>query len=123
MKAEEAKVQNAESSFAQYRRCVRWGVVVCLTCLLLSCCRLFLLTHMEQLGLDRLYRLNQTLSVLFMIASGIVFVLSLLMLRYTKCPHCGKSVLSKWWNYGRSKRIWKCQPVICPHCGEEVETA
>ena len=122
MKAEKATAPKTESSFAKYRRCMRWGNAVCLIGLLLLCCQKILLMHMEQLGLDRWYRLNQTLSVLFMIALGIVLVLTLLMLRYAKCPHCGKSVLSKWWNYGRNKRILKCQPVICPDCGEEVET-
>ena len=122
MRAEKATAPKTESSFAKYRRCSRWAVAVCLVALLLLCCQLLLLAHMEQLGLDRWYGLYQTLSVLVMIASGIGLVFILLMLRYAKCPHCGKSVLSKWWNYGRNKRILKCQPVICPDCGEEVET-
>ena len=123
MKAEKATAPKTESSFAKYRRCSRWTVAVCLVVLLLLCCQLLLLAHMEQLGLDRWYGLYQALSVLVMIASGIGLVFILLMLRYAKCPHCGKSVLSKWWNYGGAKRIGKCQPLICPHCGEEVETA
>ena len=123
MKAEKATAPKTESSFAKYRRCSRWAVAVCLVALLLLCCQLLLLAHMEQLGLDRWYGLYQTLSVLVMIASGIGLVFILLMLRYAKCPHCGKSVLSKWWNYGGAKRIGKRQPLICPHCGEEVETA
>ena len=123
MRAEKATAPKTESSFAKYRRCSRWAVAVCLVGLPLLCCQLLLLAHMEQLGLDRWYGLYQTLSVLVMIASGIGLVFILLMLRYAKCPHCGKSVLSKWWNYGRVKRILKCQPVICPHCGQEVETA
>ena len=114
----------AESGFAKYRRCSRWGIALLLINLLICCGQLFFSTLViERLGLDGWYRLNQTLSLVFIILSGIVFVLCLPMLRYTKCPSCGKSVLSKWWNYGRSRRILKCQPVICPHCGEEVETA
>ena len=124
MKTEESIAQNAESGFAKYRRCSRWMVAVGLIGLLLCSGQLFLLTlSIEQLGLDCWYRLNQTLLLLYMIVSGIGLVLSLLMLRYTKCPHCGKSVLSKWWNYGCGKRIRKCQPVVCPHCGEGVETS
>ena len=124
MKAEEVNAMNAESGFAKYRRCSRWGIALCLINLLICCGQLFFSTLvMERLGLDGWYRLNQTLSLVFIILSGIVLVLCLPMLRYTKCPYCGKSVLSKWWNYGRVKRILKCQPVICPHCGEEVETA
>ena len=114
----------AESGFAKYKRCSRWGIALCFVNLSLCCEGLFFSTlDIEWLGLDGCYRLCQALLVLVGILSGIVLVLILLMLRYTKCPYCGKSVLSKWWNYGRVKRILKCQPVICSHCGEEVETA
>ena len=112
-----------ESRFAKYRRCSRWVLVVSLVGFLLCCWQLLLLTHVKQLGLYYWYSLNKILSVLFIIVNGINLVLIFLMSRYVKCPHCGKSILSKWWNYGRIKRICKCKPVICPHCGEEVETA
>ena len=51
MKAEKATAPKTESSFARYRRCSRWAVAVCLVGLLLLCCQLLLLAHMEQLGL------------------------------------------------------------------------
>ena len=81
MKAEKATAPKTESSFAKYRRCSRWAVAVCLVVLLLLCCQLLLLAHMEQLGLDRWYGLYQTLSVLFIIVNVIGLVLMLLMLR------------------------------------------
>lgn len=48
--------------------------------------------------------------------------------KYSRCPHCGKSVFTKWLGRdgaGRNaiKRIEKRLPIICPHCGEELETA
>ncbi len=47
--------------------------------------------------------------------------------RCSRCPYCGKSVLSGWSGKdgaGRNciKRIEKRLPVICVHCGEEVDT-
>ena len=48
--------------------------------------------------------------------------------RHSKCPHCGKRLMSFWLGRDGAGRnyIWrveKRQPVICVHCGEEVDTA
>ena len=48
--------------------------------------------------------------------------------RYSKCPHCGKRLMSTWLGRdgaGRNyiRRVTKGQPVICAQCGEEVDTA
>jgi len=47
---------------------------------------------------------------------------------YSRCPHCGKSVMSKW--NGRdaagrncAKRIAKHLPILCFNCGQEIDTA
>lgn len=64
-------------------------------------------------------------SHLWLAASALSLAVSLIALKaiaYTKCPHCGKSVLSKWSNVERGKRIAERRPVICVRCGEEVDT-
>ena len=108
-----------KTDFAKYRRCLRGAQACCMINLLLLCVIWVLTKHTESLGLERWHVLAMTL---MMAASGIAVVLCLLMMRYTKCPCCGKSVLSKWWNYGRGTRIQKRLPIICPHCSEEIET-
>ena len=112
-----------KSDFGKYRRCSCVADIIALIVLLLYCGQLVIFTYIKQLGLDTWYRLNQALTVLLVLAGGIFLVLCLLMMRYAKCPHCGKSVLSKWWNYERMKRIRKCQPIRCACCGKEIETA
>ena len=116
---------NKKSDFAKWRQCFRGVNVAALIGLVLLCGQLFLLKCVEQgrLGLDSWYRIHQSLSVLLALVSGIAFVLCLRMMRYGKCPYCGKSVLSKkWWNYERIRKIRKCQSILCPHCGKEIET-
>ena len=111
-----------KTDFAKYRRCALGAQTCGVIGLLLLCVMWFLTKHTEALSLERLHVLVVTLMTLMMITSGIGIVLCLLMMRYTKCPYCGESVLSKWWNYGRGTRIHKHLPIICPHCGEEIET-
>jgi len=48
-------------------------------------------------------------------------------LKYSRCPHCGKWLMSSWLGRdgaGRNyiRRVAKGLPVICAHCGKEVET-
>ena len=111
-----------KSGFAKYRTCVRIVYTLSFICLLGCFPQWFLVRHIEQVGLDLLYMTSQCLLALFMLLQTICFVLCMLMIRYTKCPHCGKSVLSKWWNYNRVKRIMKCERIHCPHCDAEIET-
>ena len=115
---------NSETCFAKFRRYSRVAHIAWAIALLVPCGQLILLLLMrkELLGLESMYRLLQTLQVLFILANGVAFVSCILMMRHTTCPHCGKSVLAKWWNYGRLKQIRKSQPILCPHCGKEVET-
>ena len=47
--------------------------------------------------------------------------------KYSRCPHCGKRLMSFWLGRdgaGRNyiRRVAKGLPVICAYCGEEVET-
>ena len=115
---------NKKSDFAKWRQCFRGVNVAALIGLVLLCGQLFLLKCVEQdrLGLDSWYRIHQSLSVLLALVFGIVSMLCLRMMRYGKCPYCGKYVLSKWWNCKRIRKIRKCQAILCPHCGKEVET-
>ena len=115
-------MKDKESNFAKCRLCWRWVNVICFVCLMITCGQMFIAKHIECFGLDCLYVLNLSISVLYMLMLGMGIILGLFMIHYAKCPHCGKSVLSKWWNYGRLKQIRKCQTIICAHCGEEVET-
>ena len=62
---------------------------------------------------------QNVVSLLFVAVSFCVY-------RCSRCPYCGKSVLSGWSGKdgaGRNciKRIEKRLPVICVHCGEEVD--
>ena len=100
---------NAETSFAKFRKYNRiaksaWAIALPLALLLL------------------MNRLNLTLHVLLVLACGTGFLMNILMMRHAACPHCGMSVMAKWWNYGRGKQIMKKQPIHCAHCGKEVET-
>ena len=66
--------------------------------------------------------------------AGIVCALGVIMnivaLNITKnlrCPHCGKSFMSKWMGRdaaGRNcaKRIEKRLPILCFNCGQEIDT-
>ena len=45
--------------------------------------------------------------------------------KHSRCPHCGKSVMSFWGRDGVGRaairRISKSHSVVCVHCGDEVE--
>ena len=61
------------------------------------------------------------------VAALAVAVTNLCVYRYSRCPHCGKSLMSTWLGRdaaGRNcvTRIEKCLPVLCAHCGEEADT-
>ena len=111
-----------KSGFAKYRTCVRIVYTLGLIGLLVCFAQWFLVGHIEQVGLGWSYMTLRCLWALFMLLQTICIVLCMLMIRYTKCPRCGKSVLSKWWNYDRGKRIMKCERIHCPHCEAEIET-
>ena len=112
-----------KTNFEKWRRCSRGVQVVCLIGLLIPCCQLVLLKQLKTLDLEWWFAIHLALSRLFMLVCVIGLVLCLLTIRYSRCPYCGKSVLSRWWNYGLSKQIAHRQTIICPHCGKTVETA
>ena len=115
---------NSETCFAKFRRYSRCTHIALAIALLLSCGQLILLLLLreELLGTECWHRIHKTYQVLLILALGVGFVSSCLMMRHTTCPHCGKSVFAKWWNYGRLKQIGKSQPILCAHCGKEVAT-
>ena len=110
-------MKTIKSNFAMYRLCWRWVNVICVVCLMIACGHMCVAKHIAGLHV-----LNLSVFALFLCMSGMGIMLCLFMMHYAKCPHCGKSVLSKWWNYGRFKQIRKCQTIVCAHCGEEIET-
>ena len=62
------------------------------------------------------------------IAASAVVISSIGVLRFARCPECGKSLMTTWLGRdgaGRNciRRIEKSLSVRCPHCGAEVETA
>ena len=61
------------------------------------------------------------------IAAFIASIMGFKTISYSHCPHCGKSVMSKWLGrdaMGRNcaRRIANCQPIQCFHCGKEIDT-
>jgi len=61
------------------------------------------------------------------IVSVITGIMGLKAISYSRCPHCGKYIMSKWLgrdSAGRNctKRIEKRLPILCFHCGQEVDT-
>ena len=61
------------------------------------------------------------------IAAVITSIMGLKAISYSHCPHCGKSVMSKWLGRdatGRNcaKLIVNHQPIQCFHCGQEIDT-
>ena len=63
----------------------------------------------------------------FNIVSLASVVVSFCVCRCSRCPYCGKSVMSGWTGKdgaGRNcvKRIAERLPVVCAHCGEELDT-
>ena len=62
------------------------------------------------------------------LAMGVATFATWQVMRHSRCPHCGKRLMSFWLGRdgaGRScvNRVMKGLPVICVNCGEEVETA
>lgn len=65
--------------------------------------------------------------LLYSIVAFAVSVAAWPCIKYSRCPHCGKRLMSFWMGRdgaGRNymRRVAKGLPVICAHCGEEVET-
>ncbi len=64
------------------------------------------------------------------IVSALGVIMNIIALNITKnlrCPHCGKSFMSKWMGRdaaGRNclKQIINRQPIQCIHCGQEIDT-
>jgi len=100
-----------KTNFDKYRKCYYAALAVCAIVLIASCCWSFVLPH----DLRMLFGME-------ILVSLFAAVLSLLMWRYSKCPHCGKSVFPFWGSFKMGNRIRKRQPILCAHCGEEVET-
>ena len=66
-------------------------------------------------------------NMLLILANLLLAVTQLCSWRYSRCPYCGKSVMSHWTGHDGAKRncvklIEKSMPIICVNCGERVET-
>ena len=70
---------------------------------------------------------SRTCNLSIGIVTVITGIMGLKAISYSRCPHCGKSVMSKWLgrdSAGRNctKRIEKRLPILCFHCGQEIDT-
>lgn len=109
-----------KTNFDKYRKCYYATLVVCAVLLAFTLCWGIWPKRYPEVVLERGFWHAMVSVKLF--EAGIIFVLSLLMWRYSKCPHCGKSVFPFWGSFKIQSRILKRKPVLCAHCGEEVET-
>ena len=114
-----------KTNFDRYRRCLRgvWIIATMLLLLMLWQLYLYVRSHDWSLGLDLWFDMLLSSMKACEFLSEIELVLLLLAIFSSKCPHCGKSVMSKGFSYERGKRISRGLPIRCPHCGKEVETA
>ena len=102
--------------FRKWHRCqVAWAMVL-------------LVLSVAALGLSNFRNSGNNISWIVCIVALIVACVCLKTFSYSRCPHCGKSVMSKW--NGRdaagrncAKRIAKHLPILCFNCGQEIDTA
>ena len=109
-------MKTIKSNFAMYRLCWRWVNVICVVCLMIACGHMCVAKHIAGLHV-----LNLSVFALFLCMSGMGIMLCLFMMHYAKCPHCGKSVLSKWWNYGRLSKSENARQLFVRIAGRRLK--
>jgi len=109
-----------KSQFDKYRKCYYMAMATCVIIMIAAGCLGLAANRITRMALEiRYLRYCHGISAL---AWLFAIVLSWLMWRNSKCPHCGKSVFPFWGSFKIQSRILKRKPILCAHCGEEVET-
>ena len=81
---------------------------------LLCCCGVLVALKLE-LDIQTICLLAKVLGLLVMVISAICVLLSILLVRYSRCPNCGKSVLMRI-DYKRIRQMKNGEKIECPHC-------
>ena len=86
---------------------------------LLCCCGVLVALKLE-LDIQTICLLAKVLGLLIMVISAICTVLSILLVRYSRCTNCGKPVLMRFIEYKRMRQMKNGEKIECPHCKSMV---
>ena len=82
---------------------------------LLCCCGVLVALKFE-MDLQTICLLARVLRLLIMVIGTICVLLSILLVRYSRCPNCGKPVLMRFVEYKRMRQMNNGEKIECPHC-------
>ena len=86
---------------------------------LLCCCGILVALKLE-LDFQTICLLGKVIGRLFMVIDAICLVLSILLVRYSRCTNCGKPVLMRFIEYKRMRKMKNGEKIECPHCKSMV---
>jgi DNA-directed RNA polymerase subunit RPC12/RpoP len=86
---------------------------------LLCCCGVLVALKLE-LDFQTICLLGKVIGRLFMVIDAICLVLSILLVRYSRCTNCGKPVLMRFIEYKRMLQMKNGEKIECPHCKSMV---
>ena len=73
-----------------------------------------------ELDIQTICLLVKVFARLSMVIDAICFVLSILLVRYSRCTNCGKPVLMRFIEYKRMRQMENGEKIECPHCKSMV---
>jgi len=100
--------------FDKFSKCKK--VIYLLLGFLLLCCFGVLVALKLEMDFQTICLLARVLRLLIMVIGTICAVLFILLVRYSRCPNCGKPVLMRFVEYKRMRQMNNGEKIECPHC-------
>ena len=106
-------IEGGDMQFDKFSKCKKM-IYLLLVFQLLCCCGVLVALKFE-MDLQTICLLARVLRLLIMVIGTICVLLSILLVRYSRCPNCGKSVLMRI-DYKRIRQMKNGEKIECPHC-------
>lgn len=111
-------IESVVMKIDKFHKCKK--LICLLLCFQVLCCFGVLVALKFKLDFQTICLLPKVLGMLIMVISAICIVLSILLVRYSRCTNCGKPVLMRFIEYKRMRQMEKEEKMECPHCKSKI---